>query len=531
MTFEIKSPLCMECNGCSDCNCKKSSILTSTTHRELMDKLRIFHDLVCVVMNANCLDLPRLMGKFIYMLWCFLLDIVNQIMALVEMMRCITERTDELLDNQKALCTSQGLIVDKINEQIKQSNAIAETKRAEYLKEMELYNRTIEENKRLLAEYETKLSQYREQQANNTKLTQDYEEALAEYNTKIAENKKLLEDYEKSLQEYNTRLQQAGANDEEYNRLYQEYQTKLQEYTVAKAKYDADMLAYQRRQQEIANYRPTNYTVTNVSVLGSASTSTDSVAGDVMTGSVNGNTGEFRFSHTMYVANLKLGDGYLSGRINHRYTVNSDGSIQVHIDSVTLTNYRYVWNGNSYYGVDSLIDFSVDSYTGAKVYQSRYHRGMESFTETINKTFTVGISQRVSPKTSTSWIRVFAVHDNWDMDTRGTAYLKYTNNNDRIVINNPPQPLPLPVLTVTEPKPPTKNTVDVGNPPVRPNITEPSKPDQPILITPVEPSRPVVTDSPKPIEPTIPRINELNLTCTVEEFSCDPTVPVSADKL
>lgn len=72
----------MACRGCNDCECKHVDVVSKDTQKQLEDKLRIFHDLVCVVANTSCFDFPKLMAKFVYMLWCFLTDIVNLIMWL-----------------------------------------------------------------------------------------------------------------------------------------------------------------------------------------------------------------------------------------------------------------------------------------------------------------------------------------------------------------------------------------------------------------------------------------------------------------
>lgn len=86
----------MACTGCNDCKCEEVNDLSTDSKKKLEDKLRIFHDLVCVVMNANCLDLPRILGKFIYMLWCFLSDIYRLLTYLKDLIDALAKRLEAL---------------------------------------------------------------------------------------------------------------------------------------------------------------------------------------------------------------------------------------------------------------------------------------------------------------------------------------------------------------------------------------------------------------------------------------------------
>lgn len=98
----------MACYGCNDCNCTHSDTFSKDTHKQLKDKLSIFHDLVCVVSNTSCYDFPKVMAKFIYMLWCFLTDLVNLIMCLWERSRTLKKRDEEL-------CSAMASNFNKLN--------------------------------------------------------------------------------------------------------------------------------------------------------------------------------------------------------------------------------------------------------------------------------------------------------------------------------------------------------------------------------------------------------------------------------
>lgn len=74
----------MVCNGCNDCDCKEVDVVSSKTKTQLEEKLRVFNDLVCVVANTNCLEFPKAMGKAIYLLWCYLKDLTNLIVYLID---------------------------------------------------------------------------------------------------------------------------------------------------------------------------------------------------------------------------------------------------------------------------------------------------------------------------------------------------------------------------------------------------------------------------------------------------------------
>lgn len=78
----IEAPPCLDCDVCESCKCEPAEILGSNTEYQMTTKLTELYGVICGIANANCLDLPRLMAKFAFLLWCLLNDIVNQIIEL-----------------------------------------------------------------------------------------------------------------------------------------------------------------------------------------------------------------------------------------------------------------------------------------------------------------------------------------------------------------------------------------------------------------------------------------------------------------
>lgn len=147
----IEAPSCMECMGCTDCSCKTADVLTTRTYKQLDDKLRVFIDLVCVVMNAHCLDLPRILGKFIYMLWCFLTDLVNQI-------RCLHSRTDILRKRDEELCAKTTNVVNQLNTRL-QVQTDNNNLLLKYISDTAVYVEETEKVDNQLRDYERKATQ------------------------------------------------------------------------------------------------------------------------------------------------------------------------------------------------------------------------------------------------------------------------------------------------------------------------------------------------------------------------------------
>lgn len=86
----LAQPPCMGCSDCTECECRPADVLTQRTYKQLDEKLDAFLDLMCAIMDVDCLDLPKFLAKFIYMLWCLIRDLIEQI-------RCLHARTDALM--------------------------------------------------------------------------------------------------------------------------------------------------------------------------------------------------------------------------------------------------------------------------------------------------------------------------------------------------------------------------------------------------------------------------------------------------
>lgn len=516
---------CKDCIGCNDCKCEEIDLSLSSDEviSKYNEKLRVFSDLLCVIRNAQCPSLPDLMAKFGFYVWCLLRDLVKSVTGDVT---CIKQRTDTLLDNNRNLCSSQQLIVDKLNEAIKATNSKYEADKALYeikLREYELkkaevaqakqeYEEKLAEYNRLLNEYNTKVSEKQNADSSNAEARRAYEEALVTYRAKLAE-------YETAMQNYNDAKSRAESSEADYQRALEAYNTKLAKYNVDKAKYDRDYQAYLDSLEAFINYTPTFGTITNVTPEARIVTEADNNL-TMMSGTINQDTGEFEFIHDVYVATTTLGHGFLRGKINHYYTANPDGSISVTIQSITLYDYSYRDMGQRPYGTSDTIEFKVFSNSGSLLYASRMHGGYTTFTDNINRTTYINQTFTVQPRTTSAFVKVLQIHDDWEIDTHGYTFIRYTNNNDRLIVDQPPAVLPEPVAPVA-PVAPTKVVVEVPTKPRKPS--EPKEPT-PITVTvpdkPVEPTKVDIEEPTKPTEPEKVTITELTIDCGVNDFEC-----------
>ncbi|MCQ9214499.1 LPXTG cell wall anchor domain-containing protein [Streptococcus sp. O1] len=204
---------------------------------------------------------------------------------------------------------------------------------------------------------------------------------------------------------------------------YQDYTTKVRQQI------EADRQAIQAFQEALgAVRRNTNVTV-NASV---AVQDVDNLTygNSIMTGGINAD-GSFSFTHDMNdgdndVAGI-LGTGTLTGRLNYSTTANGDGTITVHLNNVELYSYTYVAN-RANHAVDQRINFHVFSLGGNEVYNS-YHSGGTSFTDTINRSVTLGNDYVLTPGQSSGNIGFLNIDDNWIYNTHGQAYVHFTNPN------------------------------------------------------------------------------------------------------
>ncbi|WP_332058548.1 SspB-related isopeptide-forming adhesin [Streptococcus canis] len=228
--------------------------------------------------------------------------------------------------------------------------------------------------------------------------------------------------------------------------------------------------------------------------------------------------GSFVFKHDMIDGKKTIGHGTLTGKINHHYEANKDGSITAYIDSVTFDKYEYQ-NVAKNEAVDKNIAFRILSATGQELFV-KAHDGDKTFSETLNKTVSLKLTYQLKPHEAVKDIKVFQLHDDWVHDTHGSALVSYTNNNDAVPhIEVPEKPVEPDMVTpkVEQEKPvpeaPQKPTDDVPNlekekpvppTPVKPEAVKPVlEQEKPVPEAPQKPTDGVPNlEKEKPVPPT-----------------------------
>ncbi|MGT2860781.1 SspB-related isopeptide-forming adhesin [Streptococcus dysgalactiae subsp. equisimilis] len=228
--------------------------------------------------------------------------------------------------------------------------------------------------------------------------------------------------------------------------------------------------------------------------------------------------GTFVFKHDMIDGVKTIGHGTLTGKINHHYEANKDGSITAYIDSVTFDKYEYQ-NVAKNDAVDKNIAFRILSATGQELFV-KAHDGDKTFSETLNKTVSLKLTYQLKPHEAVKDIKVFQLHDDWVHDTHGSALVSYTNNNDAVPhIEVPEKPVEPDMVTpkVEQEKPvpeaPQKPTDDVPNlekekpvppTPVKPEAVKPVlEQEKPVPEAPQKPTDGVPNlEKEKPVPPT-----------------------------
>lgn len=147
--------------------------------------------------------------------------------------------------------------------------------------------------------------------------------------------------------------------------------------------------------------------------------------------------GSFTIYWNMVNGSVEIGQGAIHGKVNHSYSVNSDGSINANISSFTLNDAVYTLSGG-YFDHHSAT-FTIYDNGGSVVYQRNYDPN-QAWSESINTTVTIGSSHVLSPNGGTSGhIPILSTLDTWLTDpTVGYITASYTNNNKPVTINNTP---------------------------------------------------------------------------------------------
>ncbi|HEP5546079.1 TPA: LPXTG cell wall anchor domain-containing protein [Streptococcus pyogenes] len=279
--------------------------------------------------------------------------------------------------------------------------------------------------------------------ATNAQLQKDYQAKLAEI---------------KSVEAYNAGVRQRNKDaqakaDATNAQLQKDYQAKLALYNQAlKAKAEADKQSINNVAFDIkAQAKGVDNTEYGNSIM-TAKTQAD---------------GSFEFNHDMIDGDKTIGYGKLTGKVNHHYVANKDGSVTAFVDSVTLYKYEYR-NVAQNAAVNQNIAFRVLTKDGQIIFEKK-HNGNNTFSETLNKTLDLNLKYDLQPKASSGNVEVFKIHDDWVHDTHGSALVSYVNNNDAVPnVVIPEQPTP----------PSTEKVTPEAEKPV------PEKPVEPKLVTP-----------------------------------------------
>lgn len=279
--------------------------------------------------------------------------------------------------------------------------------------------------------------------ATNAQLQKDYQAKLAEI---------------KSVEAYNAGVRQRNKDaqakaDATNAQLQKDYQAKLALYNQAlKAKAEAD-------KQSINNVA--------FDIKAQAKGVDNAEYGNSIMTAKTKPDGSFEFNHDMIDGVKTIGYGKLTGKVNHHYVANKDGSVTAFVDSVTLYKYEYR-NVAQNAAVNQNIVFRVLTKDGRPIFE-KAHNGNKTFAETLNKTLQLNLKYELKPHGSSGSVEVFKIHDDWVHDTHGSALVSYVNNNDAVPdVVIPEQPTP--------PKP-EKVTPEAEKP-------VPEKPVEPKFVTP-----------------------------------------------
>ncbi|HEO4284901.1 TPA: LPXTG cell wall anchor domain-containing protein [Streptococcus agalactiae] len=320
--------------------------------------------------------------------------------------------------------------------------------------------------------------------ATNAQLQKDYQAKLAEI---------------KSVEAYNAGVRQRNKDaqakaDATNAQLQKDYQAKLALYNQAKkAKEEAD-----------------KQTINNVAFdIKAQARGVDNkeYGNSIMTAKTKPD-GSFEFNHDMIDGVKTIGYGKLTGKVNHHYVANKDGSVTAFVDSITLYKYEYR-NVAQNAAVNQNIVFRVLTKDGRPIFE-KAHNGNKTFAETLNKTLQLNLKYELKPHASSGNVEVFKIHDDWVHDTHGSALVSYVNNNDvvpNVVIPKQPTPPSTEKVTPEAEKPvpitPEKFTPEKFNPAqpkVKPHVAIPEKINysvsvHPVLVPAANPSKAVIDEA------------------------------------
>lgn len=154
-----------------------------------------------------------------------------------------------------------------------------------------------------------------------------------------------------------------------------------------------------------------------------------SQSGSVATTVETSKDGGFKISWTMADNSGAVGKGTVNGKVNHKYSVNKDGSIHVVVENVTITDVVYT----AYRGGSSSATFVIKDDDDNVVFSKAYNP-YASWSDTADKVIAYNSVLDLKPKTGSNGnLRILSTEDRWIYSpTFGNITLQYTNNNERI---------------------------------------------------------------------------------------------------
>lgn len=386
-------------------------------------------------------------------------------------------------------------------------------------------------NAQLKADYEAKLTEIKQIESENEAIRQRnqqasqathqanqaaqaaYQEKLAEIERIKAENATIRDRNAKAQQEaerqnqalqaaYEAKLaeiKQIEADNEAIRQSNQAAQAGSDSTNEQRQKeYEAKLAAYNQAVQAKAEAEKKLLNQVDFSIEAKANGVDNTKYGNSIMTATTQSDGSFVFKHDMIDGQKTIGYGKLTGKVNHHYVANKDGSITAVIDSVTFNTYEYE-NVAKNSAVNKNIVFRIVSINGDEIY-SKPHDGETTFKESLNKTITLNKEFTLQPHTSTPNIQLFQLHDDWIYNTHGSALVAYKNNNDavpNIVIPSKPVP-PTPGKVTPTPEKPVPPT------PVKPEAVKPVlEQEKPVPEAPQKPTDDVPNlEKEKPVPPT-----------------------------
>ncbi|MEY2040593.1 SspB-related isopeptide-forming adhesin [Streptococcus pyogenes] len=431
---------------------------------------------------------------------------IKQIEAENEAIRKRNEQAGQATNqtNQAAQAAYQEKLAEI--ERIKAENAAIRDRNAKAQQEAE------RQNQQLKTTYEAKLAEIKQIESENAAIRKRNEQAGQTTNQT---NQAAQAAYQEKLAEIERIKAENAAIRDRNTKARQEAERQNQQL---KTTYEAQLSAYQQALQakKEAENKAIDQVVFGIDAKANGVDNAE-YGNSIMTVTTQPD-GSFVFKHDMIDGVKTIGHGTLTGKINHHYEANKDGSITAYIDSVTFDKYEYQ-NVAKNDAVDKNIAFRILSATGQELFV-KAHDGDKTFSETLNKTVSLKLTYQLKPHEAVKDIKVFQLHDDWVHDTHGSALVSYTNNNDAVPhIEVPEKPVEPDMVTpkVEQEKPvpeaPQKPTDDVPNlekekpvppTPVKPEAVKPVlEQEKPVPETPQKPTDGVPNlEKEKPVPPT-----------------------------